>query len=98
MARKSHLGEFRQRAVHSYEFTPGSPLKIIPADLAIARAALRECVEKRGSWTTTAGTGLVPPARRAESHAARIARLEAELKAEILKLETERYILCRTVK
>lgn len=101
MARKNYTDEFRQRAVDLYESTPGATLKGIAADLGISRGALREWVEKQGSGTTTAGTASSPPAGRAESQAARIARLEAELaesKAEKLKLETERDILRQAAK
>ena len=101
MARKNYTDEFRQRAVDLYESTPGATLKGIAADLGISRGALREWVEKHGSGTTTAGTAAPPAAGRAESQAARIARLEAELaesKAEKLKLETERDILRQAAK
>ncbi len=101
MARKNYTDEFRQRAVDLYESTPGATLKGIAADLGISRGALREWVEKYGSGTTTVGTASPPPAGRAESQAARIVRLEAELaasKAEKLKLETERDILRQAAK
>jgi transposase len=101
MARKNYTDEFRQRAVDLYESTPGATLKGIAADLGISRGALREWVEKHGSGTTTGGVASPPPAGRAESQAARIARLEAELaesKAERLKLESERDILRQAAK
>lgn len=101
MARKNYTDEFRQRAVDLYESTPGATLKGIAGDLGISRGALREWVERLGSGTTTAGAASVPPAGRAESQAARIARLEAELaqsKAEKMKLETERDILRQAAK
>jgi transposase len=101
MARKNYTDEFRQRAVDLYESTPGATLKGIAADLGISRGALREWVEKHGAGTTSVGTVSPPPAGRAESKVARIARLEAELaesKAEKLKLETERDILRQAAK
>ena len=101
MARKNYTDEFRQRAVDLYESTPGATLKAIAADLGISRGALREWVEKLGSGTTTAGRTLTPASGRAESQAARIARLEAELadsRAEQRKLETERDILRQAAK
>lgn len=101
MARKNYTDEFRQRAVDLYESTPGATLKGIAADLGISRGALREWALKHGSGTTTAGTTSPPTAGRAESQAARIIRLEAELaasKAEQHKLETERDILRQAAK
>jgi transposase len=101
MARKNYTDEFRQRAVDLYESTPGATLKGIAQDLGISRGALREWVEKLGSGTTNAVPTSMPAAGRAESQAARIARLEAEnatLKAEQAKLETERDILRQAAK
>jgi transposase len=101
MARKNYTDEFRQRAVDLYESTPGATLKGIAADLGISRGALREWVDKHGSGTTTAGAASTPAAGRAESQAAKVLRLEAELaksKAERVKLETERDILRQAAK
>lgn len=77
-------------------------MKGIAADLGISRGALAEWVDRFGTGATT---GAVPrPAQaagRAESQSARIARLEAEnatLKAEQVKLETERDILRQAAK
>jgi transposase len=100
MARKNYTDEFRQRAVDLYESTPGATLKAIAADFGISRGALKEWVDKLGSGVTTGATR-VPSAGRAESQAARILRLEAELaasKAEQRKLETERDILRQAAK
>ena len=100
MARKNYTDDFRQRAVDLYESTPGATLKAIAADLGISRGALREWVEKLGTGATTASTS-VPASGRAESQAARIVRLEAELaaaEAEKRKLETERDILRQAAK
>ncbi len=97
MARKNYTDEFRRRAVD----LPGATLKGIAADLGISRGALREWVEKHGSGTTTAGTMSMPGSGRAESQAAKVIRLEAELaasKAEQVKLETERDILHQAAK
>ena len=100
MARKNYTDEFRRRAVDLYESTPGATLKAIAADLGISRGALREWVEKLGSGTTTEAR-TAPVSGRAESQTARIARLEAEnatLRAEQVKLETERDILRQAAK
>lgn len=101
MARKNYTDEFRRRAVDLYESTPGASVKGIAADLGISRGALREWVDRLGSGATTAGTTSTPASGRVESQAARIARLEAEnqaLKAEQVKLETERDILRQAAK
>ena len=101
MARKNYTDEFRQRAVDLYESTPGATLKGIAEDLGISRGALREWVDKHGSGATAAGTASTPAPGRAESQAARIIRLEAELavsRAEQVKLETERDILRQAAK
>jgi transposase len=81
MARKNYTDEFRRRAVDLYESTPGATLKGIAADLGVSRGALKEWVDKLGSGTTTTGSPVAPAAVRAESQAARIARLEAENQA-----------------
>jgi transposase len=99
--RKNYTDEFRQRAVDLYESTPGATVKGIAANLGISRGALRECALKHGSGTMAAGTPSPPAAGRAESQAARIVRLEAELAAsrvEQVKLETERDILRQAAK
>jgi len=74
MARKNYTDEFRRRAVDLYESTPGATLQGIAADLGISRGALKEWVDRLGSGTTTA-PATIPASGRAESQAARIARL-----------------------
>ena len=101
MARKNYTDEFRQRAVDLYESTPGATLKGIAADLGISRGALKEWVDKLGSGLASDAPPRTTSPVRPESQAARIARLEAEnasLKAEQLKLETERDILRQAAK
>ena len=101
MARKNYTDEFRRRAVDLYESTPGATLKGIAADLGVSRGALKEWVDKLGSGTTTTGSPVAPAAVRAESQAARIARLEAEnqaLRVEQAKLAEERDILRQAAK
>ncbi len=101
MVRKNYTDEFRQRAVDLYESTPGATLKAIAADLGISRGALKEWAVKLGSGTAAAGSVSPPAPGRAESQAARIIRLEAELavsRAEQVKLETERDILRQAAK
>ena len=101
MARKSYTDEFRRRAVDLYESTPGATVKGIAADLGISRGALKEWVGRLGSEITVPGTALLGSARRSESHAGRVVRLEAELaasRAEARKLETERDILRQAAK
>ncbi len=101
MARKNYTDEFRRRAVDLYESTPGATLKGIAADLGVSRGALKEWVDKLGSGTTTTGSPVAPAAVRAESRAARIARLEAEnqaLRVEQAKLAEERDILRQAAK
>jgi transposase len=103
MARKHYTDEFRRQAVDLYESTEGATLKGIAGDLGIARGTLAQWVGALGTGTTTASTGsstttpssTCPPGR-AESQAAKLARLEArvrELEAEKVKLSTEREIL-----
>ena len=100
MARKNYTDEFRRRAVDLYESTPGATLKGIAADLGVSRGALKEWVDKLGSGTVTAPAAAALTGR-AESSAARIARLEAELaatQAEAVKLAEERDILRQAAK
>lgn len=110
MARKHYTDEFRRQAVDLYESTEGATLSGIATDLGIARGTLADWVAALGTGTATASTvcatasvprsGGASSARydggRAESQAAKLARLEArvrELEAETTKLATEREIL-----
>jgi len=95
MARKTYSEEFRRQAVELYETTEGATLRGIARDLGIQDGTLSSWVKQLG---TGAATDPVPAATagKGESAAVRIARLEAELraeKAERKKLETERDIL-----
>jgi transposase len=102
MARKHYTDEFRRQAVDLYESTEGATLRGIAGDLGIARGTLAQWVGALGTGTTTAATdssttpSTTSPPGRAESQAAKLARLEArvrELEAEKVKLSTEREIL-----
>ena len=103
MARKHYTDEFRRQAVDLYESTPGATLKGIADDLGIARETLTQWVRALGTGTTTGSTsspstppGLPLSGQRPESQTARIARLEAQvraLEADKTKLSTEREIL-----
>jgi transposase len=111
MARKSYTDDFRRQAVDLYESTEGATLSGIASDLGIARGTLADWVATFGSGVRTATaasptTSTSPPSPggvagrseggRAESQAAKLARLEArvrELEAETTKLATEREIL-----
>ena len=101
MARKHYTDEFRRQAVDLYESTPGATLKGIADDLGIARETLTQWVRALGTGTTTGSTSPPPTSpppsgQRPESQTARIARLEAQvraLEADKTKLSTEREIL-----
>ena len=101
MARKLYTDEFRRQAVDLYESTPGATLKGIADDLGIARETLTQWVRALGTGTTTGSTSPPPTSpppsgQRPESQTARIARLEAQvraLEADKTKLSTEREIL-----
>ena len=98
MARKHYTDEFRRQAVELYESTPGATLRGIATDLGIARGTLADWVAVLGIGTTSTSTGSRPPpaAGAPESSAARLARLEAQvrqLQADKTKLTTEREIL-----
>ena len=107
MARKSYTDDFRRQAVDLYESTEGTTLSGIASDLGIARGTLADWVATFGSGvkTATATAPTSPPAPgaagrgdngRVESQAAKLARLEARvraLEAETTKLTTEREIL-----
>ncbi|MCB8044204.1 transposase [Microbacterium oxydans] len=80
MARKNYTDEFRQRAVDLYESTPGSTLKGIAGDLGISRGALKEWVDKFGSGVTVAAASPPGATGRPESQAAKVLRLEADLR------------------
>lgn len=105
MARKNYSDEFRRQAVDLYESSPGATLKGIAADLGVSRGTLADWVRALGTGSTT----VLPPDRTtsgikpagAETAAVRIARLEAEnarLRAEKVKVETERDILRKAAK
>ena len=105
MARKNYSDEFRRQAVDLYESTPDATLRGIAAGLGVSRGTLAD-------WVKTFGTGSMTmlPAERTtsgarsgstETAAVRIARLEAEnarLRAEKVKVETERDILRKAAK
>lgn len=105
MARKNYSDEFRRQAVDLYESTPDATLKGIAADLGVSRGTLADWVKALGTGSTT----VLPPDRMtsgskpvgSETAAVRIARLEAEnarLRAERVKVETERDILRKAAK
>jgi transposase len=102
MARKSYTDEFRRQAVDLYESTPGATLKGIAEDLGIGRETLANWVKTLGTGTTTAPiTSPRPTPGRPETAAERLARLEAEnaqLKADMAKIETEKRILRQAAK
>ena len=103
MARKHYSDEFRRQAVDLFESTPGATLQGIADDLGVSRGTLTEWVRVLGTGTRTAATGLPTPppgsppsGPRVESQAARIARLEEQvrsLEADKVKLAKEREIL-----
>ena len=95
MARKTYSEEFRRQAVELYETTPGATLRGIAKDLGIQDGTLSLWVKQLGTGATTDPTPTATTGK-GEPAAVRIARLEAELraeKAERKKLETERDIL-----
>ena len=105
MARMNYSDEFRRQAVDLYESTPDATLKGIAADLGVSRGTLADWVRALGTGSTT----VLPPDRTTsgikpagtETAAVRIARLEAEnarLRAEKVKVETERDILRKAAK
>jgi transposase len=105
MARKNYSDEFRRQAVDLYESTPDATLKGIAKDLGVSRGTLADWVKALGTGSTT----VLPPDRMtsgskpagSETAAVRIARLEAEnsrLRAEKVKVETERDILRKAAK
>ena len=104
MARKNYSDEFRRQAVDLYESTPDATLRGIAADLGVSRGTLADWVRAFGTGSTAA-----PPEHSSsgaksagtESAAVRIARLEAEnarLRADKVKVETERDILRKAAK
>lgn len=104
MARKNYSDEFRRQAVDLYESTPDATLKGIAADLGVSRGTLADWVRAFGTGSTAA-----PPEHSSsgaksagtESAAMRIARLEAEnarLRADKVKVKTERDILRKAAK
>ena len=113
MARKNYSEEFRRQAVDLYESTPGATVRGIAEDLGIVRGTLRGWLDLYGTGKKTAADGTpatsplqstpttTRPAPAGETPQARIARLEAEvaaLRAETVKLATEREILQKAAK
>jgi len=102
MARKNYTDEFRRQAVDLYESTPGATLRGIADDLGISRGTLADWVKTFGTGSTTAPiTSPRTPTGRAETPAEKVARLEAEnaqLKADMAKVETEKRILRQAAK
>lgn len=101
MARKDYADEFRQRAVDLFESTAGATLKGIAVELGISRGTLKDWVDRLGTGTTTASTASSGPGARPGSQTVRVVRLEAEnaaLRAEAVKLQTERDILRQAAK
>jgi transposase len=94
MARKTYSEEFRRQAVELYETTPGATLRGIARDLGIQGGTLSDWVKRLGKGVTRDLEA--PVVGKGESAGVRIARLEAELRAERVerkKLESERDIL-----
>ena len=86
MARKTYSEEFRQQAVDLYLNTPGATFKGIASDLGIARGTLQNWVyaqHPEGRPTPQAATPTPGAPAKSETAAARIARLEAALAAEL---------------
>ena len=114
MARKNYSAEFRRQAVDLYESTPGATVRGIAEDLGIVRGTLRTWLDAYGTGKKTASDGTLttsplhskppmasPPVSAGETPEAKIARLEAEnaaLRAETVKLATEREILQKAAK
>ncbi|RNI25419.1 IS3 family transposase [Flexivirga caeni] len=112
MARKNYGEEFRRRAVDLYESTPGATVRGIAEDLGIVRGTLRGWLEVYGTGKKTGADGSLTtsplqsraapdPVPRDESPQQTISRLQAEnaaLRAETVKLTTEREILQRAAK
>lgn len=113
MARKNYPEEFRRQAVDLYESTPGATVRGIAADLGVVRGTLRQWLAVYGTGKKTAADGTparspltsrtdaVEPDHSGESPQERITRLEAEnaaLRAEKVKLSTERDILQKAAK
>lgn len=102
MARKNYTDDFRRQAVSLYESTPGATLKGIADDIGIARGTLADWVRDLGTGATTAAIHLPSrPLGRPETQVERLARLEAEnaqLKADMARIETEKKILRQAAK
>jgi len=102
VARKNYTDDFRRQAVNLYESTPGATLKGIADDIGIARGTLADWVRDLGTGSTTAAIHLPSrPLGRPETPPERLARLEAEnaqLKAQLAKIETEKSILRQAAK
>jgi len=114
MVRKHYNEEFRRQAVDLYESTPGATVRGIAEDLGIVRGTLRGWLETYGTGKKTAADGSLatsPLQSRSSATATavpadeppdqKIRRLEAEnaaLRAETVKLTTEREILQRAAK
>lgn len=97
MVRKHYTDDFKRQAVDLYEQTERATLRGIAADLGISRGTLAD-------WVKTLGSGARPdtsaPAS-AGTPGSRLAAVEAEnrqLRAEKVKLETERDILRQAAK
>ena len=100
MARKNYSDEFRRQAVDLYESTPDATLKGIAADLGVSRGTLADWVKTSTTLPPERTTSSIKPAGT-ETAAVRIARLEVEnarLRAEKVKVETERDILRKAAK
>jgi len=102
MARKNYTDEFRRQAVDLYESTPGATLRGIADDLGISRGTLADWVKTFGTGSTTAAISTPrTPTGRPETPAEKVARLEAEnaqLRADMAKIETEKSILRQAAK
>jgi len=102
MARKNYTDEFRRQAVDLYESTPGATLRGIADDLGISRGTLADWVKTFGTGSTTAAISTPRTSTgRPETPAEKVARLEAEnaqLRADMAKIETEKSILRQAAK
>jgi transposase len=94
---KNYTDDFKRQAVDLYEQTQGATLRGIAADLGISRGTLAD-------WVKALGSGARPDTGAHVSDGtagSRLAAVEAEnrqLRAEKVKLETERDILRQAAK
>lgn len=97
MVRKNYTEDFKRQAVDLYEQTEGATLRSIATDLGISRGTLADWVKTLGSGKR-AGQGAPTQTGTAGSRLAAVEAENRQLRAEKVKLETERDILRQAAK